>query len=624
MSDPHNFQNILAAQLPTGHDDEPASLRQDILDELNDHLVCAWNRERMRSGMLSPGSDEAHGGDSENVRAALWERVEQRFGDPRALARRLWFDAMWSRIMNQRIQLTAICLLVATSLGSMALAWQSLAASRDLAAKAEASNAVLLEKLQAQANNAELLKELRALVSKTPAAPPASSQPREWNSLRIRCVAEKSDGLPLAGVKVTCSAVETPPRLPPKTVVTDKNGMADFGQVIYGQYKIETEVGEELVRKHVISVFPGENFEETIPCPPADSEAQVDLKVQLPVFNPPEADLTDSLKSKLWYHISLFRNGASDGLWSPTQSNRSGRYISVYVAPDGKLWMTTGSARQFKPNQYYEQPRFGGNREVEIVARPADVPLARYAEARICMTSDVQPVDRITLPLGLYEVKFAGLLIADDRVAGERAFFTFADEIHLPALSVDGGIGSSNQGRASVQLRSVQAVFNLTAAWPTSRPWVVPVPLRDLEVMQFLDGVPAGQNAVALLTNRTPGRSHPPVDPKDRIDFLLDQEPVLSGVPLFLRTLPTNPTAQFGNNPETEFLFCHLLEEEFNQFRPLQQPRFRQSPTDPRPHHFRAEIRPGNPDEQRGTLAGDFAERLKTPAAKPVRNPADS
>ncbi len=103
MNEPQDFQSILAAQLPTGHDDEPASLRQDILDELNDHLACAWNRERMRTGLLSQASDDARSQDSENVRAALWLRVEQRFGDPRVLARRLWFDAMWSRIMNQRI-----------------------------------------------------------------------------------------------------------------------------------------------------------------------------------------------------------------------------------------------------------------------------------------------------------------------------------------------------------------------------------------------------------------------------------------------------------------------------------------------------------------------------------------
>ena len=37
----------LAADLPAPRDDEPPSLRQDILDELADHLDFAIRRERL-------------------------------------------------------------------------------------------------------------------------------------------------------------------------------------------------------------------------------------------------------------------------------------------------------------------------------------------------------------------------------------------------------------------------------------------------------------------------------------------------------------------------------------------------------------------------------------------------
>lgn len=77
----------LLAELPAPHDDEPPSLRSDIVDELLDHLQCAFRREVLKDG------DEG----------AAEKRVLDRFGDPRKLARRLWRQAMWSRIMGKRI-----------------------------------------------------------------------------------------------------------------------------------------------------------------------------------------------------------------------------------------------------------------------------------------------------------------------------------------------------------------------------------------------------------------------------------------------------------------------------------------------------------------------------------------
>ena len=44
----------LTAALPSPRDDEPASLRQDIVDELSDHLHCACNANSWRAGGVSP------------------------------------------------------------------------------------------------------------------------------------------------------------------------------------------------------------------------------------------------------------------------------------------------------------------------------------------------------------------------------------------------------------------------------------------------------------------------------------------------------------------------------------------------------------------------------------------
>jgi hypothetical protein len=77
----------LLADLPEPSDDEPPSLRADIADELADHLQCAFRREVIKDGDA----------------AAARRRALDRFGDPKQLARRLWRQAMWSRIMRQRI-----------------------------------------------------------------------------------------------------------------------------------------------------------------------------------------------------------------------------------------------------------------------------------------------------------------------------------------------------------------------------------------------------------------------------------------------------------------------------------------------------------------------------------------
>ena len=63
------FRDGLSVELPSPRDDEPASLRDDILDELADHLGCAYRREQLR------------GADSATAR----NRVLQQFGDPKIL-----------------------------------------------------------------------------------------------------------------------------------------------------------------------------------------------------------------------------------------------------------------------------------------------------------------------------------------------------------------------------------------------------------------------------------------------------------------------------------------------------------------------------------------------------------
>src|SRR5258708_11022440 len=114
----------LADELPAKRDDEPSSLRQDIADELADHLHSSFARELHRT----PEESSAK------------QHVLDRFGDPRRVARQLWFDAMKEKIMSQRVNLILSSLMTAACLAALGLLAVMLRDSREV-------NGAILERL---------------------------------------------------------------------------------------------------------------------------------------------------------------------------------------------------------------------------------------------------------------------------------------------------------------------------------------------------------------------------------------------------------------------------------------------------------------------------------------------
>jgi hypothetical protein len=109
-----DWHESAAKGMPPPNRDEPPSLRHDIADELGDHLSCAFACERQRTG------------DDEAARRVVLDR----FGDPRKIARRLWLDAMWEVIMNQRILLTTCIILAAACVATATFSFLSLKQTR--------------------------------------------------------------------------------------------------------------------------------------------------------------------------------------------------------------------------------------------------------------------------------------------------------------------------------------------------------------------------------------------------------------------------------------------------------------------------------------------------------------
>src|SRR5258708_17540740 len=169
-----NWPPEIADDLPAPRDDEPASLRQDIADELADHLQSSFSRE------LHFTPEET----------AAKQTVLDRFGDPRRVARQLWFDAMKEKLMSQRLNLVLSSLMTGACLGALALMGMMLRESR-LATQA------LLE--QSRAANAALLDKLALLAAR--AAAPAGGGTAEtvgWELVQNPAPHEAPRGAPAA------------------------------------------------------------------------------------------------------------------------------------------------------------------------------------------------------------------------------------------------------------------------------------------------------------------------------------------------------------------------------------------------------------------------------------------
>jgi hypothetical protein len=254
-----DFRNTLSVLLPPPRDDEPASLRRDIVDELSDHLVSAYHRELLR------------GVDSNVAR----QRVLEQFGDPAAMARRLWFDAMKGKIMMQRVLIASCVVVTAASLTLVGLTWRHVTmGQRDaVSAVAAAMQAMALQNAKAQATQQQMLKQMREMSEAIRA-----SRSLEWNPVTFKVTEETPDGPPIAGVSIALNerVVGTgglgmgQAAQKPTLHLTDASGVADFGVVRPGDYfyRVFKDWDQEyLVTSGELRIEPGSQLNQRIVCP---------------------------------------------------------------------------------------------------------------------------------------------------------------------------------------------------------------------------------------------------------------------------------------------------------------------------------------------------------------------
>jgi len=307
----------IAADLPPPRDDEPASLRQDILDELGDHLRCALDRERQRQAAVSSG-----------VAATPEQRALERFGNPAQLALRLWWDAMREKIMTRRLVFglaLAMMVLGGTVAGvlfqqllrqqaMMADFQQRMAADAAEQARRHAeqldairresreASARLVESARAETASAQAaLEEARAsrelMAKRVTTLEGKLDQPSDWNPAEITLRQSAMDGPPAAGFQVRLSLQGTQSDIPPMAGTSGEDGKVRFERVRYGVYVLRIVAPWKEATLSTVRIQPGESYTATFACPPAAPEPlQGRLRLQLP----------DDLKTRpLWFRVNL-------------------------------------------------------------------------------------------------------------------------------------------------------------------------------------------------------------------------------------------------------------------------------------------------------------------------------
>lgn len=350
----------LSAKLPPPHDEEPASLRSDILDELQDHLDCAVQRERRRLEVRGQPADQF----------TIWRAVIERFGDPPAVARRLWFDAMKGKLMSQRVMFGAVAVGLLLLVGWMTMLSRTLTSVVDQNQKATQA---ILERMGRE----------------QPVAAPSTSP--EWIPVKFTLVQGSVDGPPVVGQEVSLSqnSTQDPQSLGQIIEKTDSTGVVDFGLLPYGSYilSINAKAGGT---NETIALRPGRPISKRIVVPDVPKNVPVKFEYAPPDWDawtwktagPPQGE-----PALLVMYCHTMVNTVDDRRWSS-----NGDCKAVVVRADGIYPVT--SVIQGQPNQYEDEEAAAGER-----AAPAD----RRQEAMKngdCLVKLDSRVDSLALPPG--------------------------------------------------------------------------------------------------------------------------------------------------------------------------------------------------------------------------------
>lgn len=275
-------------------------LQQDILDELSDHLDCALSRELR----------ETNDGDEASAR----ERVLTRFGNPRKLARSLWFAAIKEQVMSNRIMMgTNIVLAIAVV-------------------------AICVFTISAMNRNNEVTK---ALLAKLEMLQTSNEQPAElgqWCHIYIRVLGlTPSESLEGYLVKIKGDAFD-PGKPEWLDSTTDAKGKARFGPIRPGSYTLTICDENDVTHKRQIIAYPGMKNTYDVQWRTISGDfAPVTINITLPEIIREYVEFV-----RIQFHSDPLVFSSETGEWSDEST-----YTSLLVHKDGRGFHVTPKSWQF-------------------------------------------------------------------------------------------------------------------------------------------------------------------------------------------------------------------------------------------------------------------------------------
>ncbi len=271
---------------PARHPREPGGLRQDILDEIADHLACAAEREEERQ----ENEDEE----------AVWDRVLERFGNPEAIARKLWWDQMWEAVMREWIQTGVMVVVTIAVLAGLAMMTRLVAgvgtandAMREAMKQVAASNENLAKAMAEQrAGNEAMLKALSGIQSGGGEKPDAL----ELSTIEIVVRRGTPEGPPAPEVKVQLDGQELS-----VTGEFDESGRAAFGPLIQGTYNFSFEDPRSRMSTYKsVTLFAGKGAGEYVIVAPDVEPRPVHIDFGLPQYGQDANQLVKARLHGVW------------------------------------------------------------------------------------------------------------------------------------------------------------------------------------------------------------------------------------------------------------------------------------------------------------------------------------
>lgn len=252
---------------PPRRDDEPSSLRQDIIDELSDHFACALNRELLKN----PNEKIAR------------QRVLNQFGDPIKIARQLWLEAMKEKIMSQRI-LTGVSVVMAVcGFIVVGLVWSMMKES--------------------QAFNSRMIAQMEEFADRPVPEVRTDSATGEMNQVSFQLFQGKAGGKPAVGFEGKLTKIGDNTDSFTLTEKSNAEGKLDFGKLPWGGYSLNVTAPWGEAYHKSLTVLPGRNYSQSIVCPDvAPVEVPVRFEVQWP----------EELNSDDWLLLCDFRPRSID------------------------------------------------------------------------------------------------------------------------------------------------------------------------------------------------------------------------------------------------------------------------------------------------------------------------